>query len=114
MQAWAWGKVQALPQRRMHKNLAKCKCGGVCIRHGAKVKRCSSEGCTSVARGREECADRSDDSAIKGVLIKSLSSSIEYIPQLPQGTQTQGLIYNAGGQEPPAWIAIWEIVITPH
>jgi hypothetical protein len=52
------------------KNLAKC--GGVCIRHGASRKLCSSEGCTSLARKGGVCRrHRSDDSAIKDVLIKS-------------------------------------------
>ena len=25
--------------------------GGVCLRHGAKLKQCSSDGCTNVAKG---------------------------------------------------------------
>jgi len=29
--------------------------GGVCIRHGAKVKRCSSEGCRNNAQTGGEC-----------------------------------------------------------
>ena len=29
--------------------------GGVCIRHGAKVKRCSSEGCTNQAQNGGVC-----------------------------------------------------------
>jgi hypothetical protein len=37
----------------MHQAGAKkkqCSTGGVCQRHGAKVKRCSSEGCTNHAQ----------------------------------------------------------------
>jgi hypothetical protein len=46
--------------------------GGVCIRHGAeKKKRCSSEGCTKFSR--EECArgmgHRSNDAAVKDAQI---------------------------------------------
>jgi hypothetical protein len=29
--------------------------GGVCVRHGAKKKRCSSEGCTNIAKKGGVC-----------------------------------------------------------
>ncbi|KAK1748071.1 hypothetical protein QTG54_000010, partial [Skeletonema marinoi] len=39
---------------------------GVCIRHGAKVKRCSSEGCTNQARSGGMCIrHRAKDKAKK-------------------------------------------------
>ncbi len=31
------------------------KNGGVCMKHGAKAKQCSSEGCTNVARNGGVC-----------------------------------------------------------
>jgi len=39
-----YGKGQAMQKQRMHKF---SQCGGVCIRHGAKVKRCSIEECNN-------------------------------------------------------------------
>eukprot|EP00984_Skeletonema_dohrnii_P003511 scaffold1186_cov117-Skeletonema_dohrnii-CCMP3373.AAC.6 len=43
--------------------------GGVCVRHGAKVKLCSSEGCTKIKPSVEECArgmgQGSSDAAVK-------------------------------------------------
>jgi hypothetical protein len=48
--------------------------GGVCKKHGAKVKLCSNEGCTNKLR-KEECAlgmgQRSNDAAVKDAQIKS-------------------------------------------
>jgi len=43
--------------------------GGVCMKHGARVKQCSSDGCTNHARCGEVCirhmGQRSNDAAMK-------------------------------------------------
>ena len=50
----AWGKRQNNAAGRVHNQ---AKAGGVCCRHGAKVKQCSSEGYTSLI-GEEDCVLR--------------------------------------------------------
>ena len=66
--------------------------GGVCFRHGAKVKRCSHEGCANQAQKRGLCirhgakVNRKNDAASKDAQIKLNSEEYASGTELRQNT----------------------------
>ena len=60
------------------------KQGGLCIQHGAKMKRCSSEGCTNQAQRRGVCKRH-------GAYLNTQDESTAFGSEYERTTATQAL-----------------------
>eukprot|EP00986_Skeletonema_menzelii_P016768 scaffold15845_cov97-Skeletonema_menzelii.AAC.1 len=61
--------------------------GGVCIKHGAKIKRCSSEGCTNQAKRGGMCMRH-------GAYRNALNESTAFGSEFEMTTVTQTISHH--------------------